>query len=193
MALTDLDRNLLKQCLSQHPGAWQDFVDRFIGLFVHVVRHTAHARSAPVDDADVEDLCSEVFLTLLADDFSVLRAFRGDCSLATYLTVIARRIVVREITKRRRAQALGHVDAHQSTLTAAHADSQIARIENREEVAAMLGGLPDREAAVVRQFHLDGKSYREISSELGIPENTIGPTLSRARDRIKKSQLKAGV
>jgi RNA polymerase sigma-70 factor (ECF subfamily) len=193
VALTDLDRNLLKQCLSQHPGAWQDFVDRFIGLFVHVVRHTAHVRSVPVDDADVEDLCSEVFLTLLADDFAVLRAFRGDCSLATYLTVIARRVVVREITKRRRAQALGHVDAHHSTLNAADADSPMARIENREEVAAMLEGLPDREATIIRQFHLDGKTYREISSELGVPENTIGPTLSRARDRLKKTQLRAGV
>lgn len=192
VALTDLDRNLLKQCLNQKPGAWQDFVDRFIGLFVHVIRHTAHARSAPLSDADIEDLCSEVFVTLLANDFAVLRSFRGESSLATYLSVVARRVVVREIANRRRAQAMGHVDAHQAALDDAHAGSEIARVENEEEVATMLSGLPEGDAAIVRRFHLEGKTYRQISAELGVPENTIGPTLSRARAQLKRPQVKAG-
>jgi len=41
VALTEIDRNLLKRCLAEEPGAWKDFVDRFMGLFVHVVTHTA--------------------------------------------------------------------------------------------------------------------------------------------------------
>ena len=45
MAFTEIDRRLLKQCLSRAPGAWEDFVDRFAGVIVHVIRHTAHARS----------------------------------------------------------------------------------------------------------------------------------------------------
>ena len=49
----------------------------------------------------------------------------------------------------------------------------------------MLLGLPERDAAIVRQFHLEGRTYREISSTLGVPENSIGPTLSRARDRLR--------
>lgn len=193
MALTDLDRNLLKQCLSQQPGAWQDFVDRFIGLIVHVIQHTAHARSAPLIRDDIEDICSEVFVTLLADDFAVLRNFRGESSLATYLSVIARRVVVREISNRRRAQAMGHVDAHQAALSHAHVDDDTSRIENAEEVAAMLNGLSARDADIVRKYHLDGRSYREISSELGVPENSIGPTLTRARAQLRRSQMKAGV
>jgi RNA polymerase sigma-70 factor, ECF subfamily len=193
VALTDLDRNLLKQCLSQQPGAWQDFVDRFIGLIVHVIQHTAHARSAPLSRDDVEDICSEVFVTLLADDFAVLRNFRGESSLATYLSVIARRVVVREISNRRRAQAMGHVDAHQAALSQADADGETARIENADEVAAMLSGLSQRDADIVRRYHLDGRSYREISAELGVPENSIGPTLSRARAQLRRSQMKAGV
>lgn len=192
VALTDLDRNLLKQCLNQQPGAWQDFVDRFIGLIVHVIQHTAHARSAPLTPDDVEDLCSEVFVTLLANDFGVLRNFRGESSLATYLSVIARRVVVREIANRRRAQAMGHVDAHQSALSQAHVDSDTGRIDNAEEISLMLSGLSERDAAIVRRYHLDGRTYREISQELGVPENTIGPTLTRARAQLRRSQVKAG-
>lgn len=194
MALTPLDRNLLRQCLSQSPGAWEDFVDRFIGLFLHVINHTAHARSVVLSPADVEDLCGEIFLALLNDDSAILRKFRGESSLATYLTVVSRRIVVREIMRRRRSEALGHVDAHQAAVEGALRDgADHQRIEDAEEVERMLRGLSRRDAAIVRQFHLEGKSYQEISHSLRVPENTIGPTLTRARERLKNAQLKSGV
>ncbi len=190
MALTEIDRNLLKRCLSEEPGAWKDFVDRFIGLFVHVINHTAHARSVPLSADDVEDLSAEVFVTLLSNNYSALRQFRGKSSLATYLTVIARRIVVKEITQRRLSEAMGHVAAHGSSVEAAHAGAtESQRIENREEVARLLSDLPPREADVIRQFHLEGKSYREISASLGIPENSIGPTLNRARERMRQQSV----
>ena len=190
MALTEIDRTLLKRCLSEEPGAWKDFVDRFIGLFVHVINHTAHARSVPLSPDDVEDLSAEVFVTLLSNKYAALRAFRGKSSLATYLTVIARRIVVKEITQRKLSEALGHVPVHGSSLDAAHVGAtESQRIENREEVARLLSDLPPREADVIRQFHLEGKSYREISAALGIPENSIGPTLNRARERMRQQSV----
>ena len=190
MALTEIDRTLLKRCLSEEPGAWKDFVDRFIGLFVHVVNHTAHARSVPLSPDDVEDLSAEVFVTLLSNKYAALRAFRGKSSLATYLTVIARRIVVKEITQRKLSEAMGHVSVHGSSLDAAHVGAtESQRIENREEVARLLSDLPPREADVIRQFHLEGKSYREISASLGIPENSIGPTLNRARERMRQHSV----
>ena len=190
MALTEIDRNLLKRCLSEEPGAWKDFVDRFIGLFVHVINHTAHSRSVPLSADDIDDFCAEIFVTLLSNNYAALRQFRGKSSLATYLTVIARRIVVKEITQRRLAEAMGHVQAHGASIDAAHAGpNESQRTEDREEVARMRKELPPREADVVRQFHLEGKSYREISASLGIPENSIGPTLNRARERMRQQNV----
>ncbi len=187
MALTEIDRNLLKRCLAEEPGAWKDFVDRFIGLFIHVIGHVGDSRSVKLSSDDIDDLCAEIFITLLADDFAILRRFRGQSSLATYLTVIARRIVVKEVSRRRQAEALGHVNAHQSSLDRAHASSaqHVQRIEDVEQVEQMLRELPERDADIVRQFHLEGRTYGEISSRLGIPENTIGPTLSRARKHLR--------
>lgn len=190
MALTEIDRDLLKRCLAEEPGAWKDFVDRFIGLFIHVVNHTAHARSVRVNPEDIDDLCAEVFLALLADNFAILRQFRGQSSLATFLTVISRRVVAREMARRRMAEAMGHVTAHQASLDRANADrSELQRVEDREEVQRMLDGLADTEAQIIRQFHIEGRSYREISSGLGVPENTIGPTLSRARAKIRSREV----
>ena len=190
MALTEIDRDLLKRCLAEEPGAWKDFVDRFIGLFIHVVNHTAHARSVRVNPEDIDDLCAEVFLALLANNFAVLRQFRGQSSLATFLTVISRRVVVREMARRRLAEAMGHVTAHQASLNHAHVErGELQRIEDREEVARMLDGLADTEAQIIRQFHIEGRSYREISTGLGVPENTIGPTLTRARAKIRSREV----
>lgn len=184
MALTALDRQLIQRCLAREPGAWKDFVDRYVGLFVHVIQHTAHARSVPLSADDIDDLCAEILLAILDGDFAVLRRFRGQASLASYLVVIARRITVKSLSRRRYAEALGHVTAHTQAVAQAGGDHQ--RIENQELVQRMLQGLPPQEAEIVRRFHLQGQSYQEISSELGIPENSIGPTLTRARERLRQ-------
>ena len=185
VALTDLDRNLLKRCLAEEPGAWKEFVDRFLGLFVHVIQHTAHARSVRTTPEDVDDLSAEIFLALLANNFAVLRHFRGKSSLAWYLAVVARRVVVREMSKRRMAEALGHVPASHSALDNAHVPPDSHRVESQEEVQRMLEQLPAVDAEAVKMFHIEGKSYREISAALGVAENTVGSMLSRARERLR--------
>ena len=44
---------------------------------------------------------------IVDNDFAILRNFHGQCSLATYLTVISRRIVVRELLARKTEVPLG--------------------------------------------------------------------------------------
>ena len=187
MALSDIDRNLLDRCLRREPRSWDDFVDRFLGLVVHVVSHSAQARSIRLTSEDREDLCSEVFLAILKDEFAVLRQFRGESSLATYLTVIARRVVVRELL-RRKATAPVHDAAVEMLTSDGGRTSTEQRIADREEVDRLLDGLSDREAEIVRLYHLEGHSYNEISARVGIPENSIGPTLTRARERMRTRQ-----
>ena len=192
MALTEIDRNLLQRCLDSEPGAWKDFVDRFIGLFVHVINHSAQARNMRLSPQDLDDLCADVFLSLLEKDCAVLRQFRGQSSLATYLTVISRRIVVRELVRRQMNETRERFAANDAMLgNRSETEEPIQRIENRDEVQELLRGLPTHEAEVVRQFHLEGKSYQEISEQTGIPQNSIGPTLTRARDRLRKSKVRS--
>lgn len=186
MAFTETDRRLLSRCLSRESGAWEEFVDRFVGVFHHVVRHTAHCRSVSITPHDIEDVCAEIFLTLLKKDFAVLRHFKGNSSLSTYLAVVGRRIAVKAIAERRKSEELGHVKAHAANLGTLGVAPGIERIVNADEVRSMLNQLPASEAAVVRLFHMEGKSYRDISRELNVPENSIGPTLSRARDRMSQ-------
>ncbi len=192
MALHETDRNLLQQCLSREPRAWESFVDRFLGLVQHVVRHTVKSRSLQISAEDEEDLIAEFFVTVVRDDFALLRRFRLQSSLHTYLAVVARRVVVRELLRRFSAARMGDAAAAHVAV-ASIADEGLEtpeqRISNREQVERLMGGLTGPEAAVVRLYHLEGKSYREISSAIGVPENSIGPTLSRARDKMRRSTV----
>jgi RNA polymerase sigma-70 factor, ECF subfamily len=187
VALSDIDRNLLERCLSGQARSWEDFVDRFMGLVIHVINHSAQARSIRLSPEDREDLCAEVFLTIVRDDFGVLRRFRGQSSLATYLTVVARRVVVRELLEHKSATRLAPASVQAVGLAASDDDQAEVRASNRDEVERLLEDLEGDEAEVVRMYHLEGKSYREISSATGMPENSVGPTLSRAREKMRRA------
>src|SRR5437588_8316107 len=122
VALTPLDRALLQRCLAHQPGAWNDFVDRFLGLMYHVIHHTAHLRSAPLRPEDTEDLAAEILLQIVSNDYAVLRQFKGNSSLATYLAVIARRICVHELARRAAAREVQPGSAGRDVEPAARED-----------------------------------------------------------------------
>jgi RNA polymerase sigma-70 factor (ECF subfamily) len=182
-----VDRDLLKRCLAHQPGAWNDFVDRFLGLVYHVIHHTSHLRSAPLKPEDTEDLAAEVLLQIVQNDYAVLRQFKGKASLATYLTVIARRICVHELARRAAAREVQpNTNDKVMTEQADEEEAPTRGLESLEEVEKLLGKLPSKEREVVRLYYLEGRTYEEISTELNIPVNTIGPILSRARQKLRK-------
>lgn len=185
VALSEIDRNLIQRCLARSPRAWEDFVDRFMGLVIHVINHTAKCRSIRLSSEDRDDLASQVFLTLVQDDFGVLQRFRGESSLATYLTVVARRVVVHQLLARKTTAPLQV--SPDGELAGPDGEEAEQRIDDRDQVEQLLAGLPENEAAIVRMYHLEGKSYHEISAATGIAENTVGPTLSRARSKMRQA------
>ena len=185
MALTAVDRALLQRCLNHEPGAWNDFVDRYLGLIYHVIHHTSHLRSIPLQPEDVEDMASEVLLQIVAGDYAVLRQFREKCSLATYLTVIARRICVHEMA--RRAAAREVQPPATTPEPEVEEEPRGSGLERHEEVERLLSRLPGREREVVRLHYIEGRTYEEIATELNIPVNSIGPILSRARKKLRQN------
>src|SRR5207248_5031387 len=123
-----------------------DFVDRFLGLIYHVVHHTAHLRSAPLKPEDIEDLAAEVLLQIVQNDYAVLRQFKGHSSLATYLTVITRRICVHELARRAAAREVQPPPDQREVAEQAEEEETPARgLESLEEVEKLLGKLPSKE------------------------------------------------
>lgn len=172
-----VDRRIVAACLAAEPRAWDAFVTQFGGLFGYVVDRTAAHRGTRLSAADRDDLVAEILLECLRNDAAVLRGFAGRSSLATYLTVIARRVAVRGMI---RLLESGPLPADPAAPAAHHAAA-------REEVESLLGVLDETEARLVRLHHIEARSYGEISRLTGLPLGSIGPALSRARQKMRSS------
>lgn len=185
---TAVDRDLLRRCLHREPGSWNDFVDRYLSLIYHAIGYTAHLRSARLGPEDVEDIAAEVLLRIVADDFKVLRDFRKESSLATYLTVITRRICVHELVRRQKVRdAIKRGDSRLAQPEPDDAPAAQKGMERLEEVEKLLRRLRNKkEREIVRLYYLEGRTYEEISTELDVPVNTIGAILSRARKKLRE-------
>jgi RNA polymerase sigma-70 factor (ECF subfamily) len=174
------DLRLLRACLGSSPGCWDEFVGRFAGLFMHVVDRTCGQRQQQLAAADRDDLVAEILVEIIRNDAAVLRAFAGRSSLPSYLTVIARRVAVRTICRspgKVAAVALGDEPADRR-------DEERLAVD-RDEIEALLGRLDESEARIVRLHHLEERSYGEISRLTGLPIGSIGPALSKAREKMR--------
>ncbi len=185
MALSNLDRELLRDCLAKAPDAWENFTDRFLGLVIHIINHTAIAKNVSLSQELRDDLAADVFLSWIDKDSAILRRFRGQSSLATYLAVVSRRVVLRRMSQLRLPQSHQSIEGLQLDPVARETNSYTR--DEIEELEASIEKLSQHEAQAVRMFHLEGKSYSEIGSHIGMSENSVGPLLSRAREKIRRS------
>jgi RNA polymerase sigma-70 factor (ECF subfamily) len=190
---TAVDRELLRRCLNKDPGSWNDFVDRYLSLIYHVIGYTAHLRSVRLGPEDVEDIAAEVLLKIVANNYRVLREFRGESSIATYLTVVARRICVHELVRRQqRKDAIARGDLRVPSQELNEEPAAQKGVESLEEVEKLLRRLSGREREIVRLYYLEARTYEEISTETDVPVNTIGAILSRARKKLREKAAKRG-
>ena len=177
------DSKLIQRCLAHQPGAWNDFVDTYLGLIYRVIHHTAHLRGVTLQPEDVEDLASEVLLQIVANNYATLRQFQGRSSLSTYLTVICRRAVIHLLARKFGTAAIFKSVPSSQALEETISDEDHS--DALEHVHDLLTQLPKGVREVVRLHYLVGLSYEEISAQLGIPVNSIGPLLTRARQKLR--------
>jgi RNA polymerase sigma-70 factor, ECF subfamily len=176
-----LHLELVRACLASTPGAWDEFVGTFAGLLGYVVDRTSLQHHRPLAAGERDDVIAEILLELLRNDAAALRAFAGRASLPTYLTVIARRVAVRALQRARERRPTPVGDAAE----AADAHDAVNALADREAVEVLLETLDETEARLVRLHHLEARSYGEISRLTGLPVGSIGPALSKARQKMR--------
>lgn len=178
---TSDDTALVRDCLAAAPGAWDAFVARFAGLFRHVVDRTCSQHRLDLAGSDRDDVVAEILVEILEGDAAVLRAFAGRSSLATYLAVVARRTAVRMTAGRCPTPPRPEPSIGERTTPAGDERRRV----DREEIEHLLRRLDPGEARLIRLHHLEGRSYGEISRLTGLPLGSIGPALSKARQKMR--------
>ncbi|MDR1957520.1 MAG: hypothetical protein LBQ54_00455 [Planctomycetaceae bacterium] len=111
LVLDSMDMDILQRCLDGKPRGWEDFVDRFISMVTHVVNCTAQSQGVTLLKSQQEELIVKVFSTFHEENFQILRQLNGQNHLSTYLTIVTRRIVVKNLMDYRSHQAAPKIPA----------------------------------------------------------------------------------
>ncbi len=181
MAGTETERQLVLACVRGDAAAWDRFHARFWPV---VARAAQRALGEGHDGARVDDVVGDVFALLLADERAVLARFEGRSSIATWLRVLTRRQVGRQL-RRRAAGPLeepGAVVANDPAPGEAATARELSRL-----VAEQLEGLAPRDRLALRLFYDGARSYEEVARALDLPVARIGTLLARARARLAKA------
>ena len=183
MQLTN--QELIERCRQGDAAAWGRLVQQYARLVHSIpVRYGLHA-------AEVDDVGQEVFLALAQQLHQII----DPESLPAWLMTTARRASWRIMQKQRREQPLSEID-----LSGAQTEQTLQPIgqpvpsmqqllqgwQNQEMLTQGFAGLGDRCQELLTMIFLDQDepSYDDISSKLGIPKGSIGPTRNRCLQQL---------
>jgi RNA polymerase sigma-70 factor (ECF subfamily) len=132
--------------------------------------------------AEAEDVAQEVFLRA----HRVIREFRGDARLSTWLYAITSRLCLSRLAAPEGRTVRGGED--ELTRLPGSGEDPVARLERSELEQALqraIAELPAERRIVVVLRDLEGLSYEDIARALGIEIGTVRSRLHRARLDLK--------
>jgi len=130
---------------------------------------------------EADDVGQETFIRF----YKRLHQFRGEASVATYLTRIAMNLSLNEI-KRRQRRLLFFQRQSETGTDIAKVDNSPANNENRELVQRALQKLAPKFRTVLVLRLIDGYSTNETAKILELPIGTVLSRLTRAQQKMKK-------
>jgi len=156
------------------------------------------ARVTLRNDGDAEDALQEVYLRA----FHAMGSFRGESSLATWLSQLVMNECLGRLRKQARRDGLAQMvhaepaldedaqDAETDAMDACLAErpeDALARAQLRALIERKLDALPDAYSAVFVLRGVEELSVEETAESLGIPEATVRSRYFRARGLLRKS------
>jgi RNA polymerase sigma-70 factor, ECF subfamily len=142
----------------------------------------ARARRLCGDAQDAKDLVQETYLRAMSCEAQLIPG----TNVGAWLMTIMHRLF---IDQWRRRQRWSEVDIaaleHGLAMPAVDAEPTWSQV-SVAELDAAIGALAPPFRSVFQLHALEHRSYREISSLLGIPTATVGTRLARARQKLKQ-------
>ena len=185
---------LVLACADGDREAWEAFVRGYGPLLRALGRRMLLRRTGRASDADVEEVISQVFVALCRGDRRLLRRYRPEFRLSTYLGVICRT----EVGKLLRRKALPSVatdfaDGGERVDRAdPAAESPLSALERRERTGALeevhraLAHLGTRDRLLISLRFIDGQDYGRIAAVLRVAPESVGQLLHRAKQRLAR-------
>jgi RNA polymerase sigma-70 factor (ECF subfamily) len=147
-----------------------------------VSRHSRYlygiASSLTGNSADAEDVVQETFVAVINSKF------RGESAVRTWLVqILIRRAAMLRRSKRRATSSLT-TDVRSDV--AATPDRSSGGSDARLDLAVMLEALSVEHRQVIVLREIEGMSYEEMATALGVPRGTVESRLHRARNELRE-------
>lgn len=173
------DKELVRRIRGDDAEALRLLVERYqerIFALIHGIVRDAH---------EVEDVAQEVFLKV----YTRIEAFDERSQFYTWLYRVAVNAAKDHVKKRVRRPAVPLEEADALPGAGAGPDADAARSETRRLVREAIDALPLRYREVLALREIEGLSYVEVATVLGISIGTVESRLHRARARLKRKLL----
>ena len=182
------DQELITGCIEGQKESWDIFVDRFSKLIYWSVWRTLEGSSFTGGTDLAREVFQEIFEKLLEkNELKKLRQVEG---VRKFLTVMACRAAIDKVEALgRQERRLGDL----SRLNGAELGLQVVSRERDLLIAQTIEGLSPKDRLCVEWHYVDGKTHREISELLGLPQDTVSSVIRRAKEKIRKIFLEKGI
>lgn len=186
------DLELVTRCADGDDAAWSELLRRYGNFIDFMVRRALSGTGGRIPGPDqVAEVRDEILAWLVENEGRVLRTYRGESKLTSWIGVVigrrARRIARRGAGLEARTVSL---DALTPEATSHLAVETSADRGPREQALARLQqaleALPDRDRLLLKGAFYDKRSYVELADELGVRPDSVGQLLYRAKQRLKK-------
>jgi RNA polymerase sigma factor (sigma-70 family) len=178
--------NLVTRARNGDKRAWDELVERYAPLVWSICRRYR------LDRADADDIGQSVWLRLVEH----LGGLREPAALPGWLATTTQRECTRVIRAGQRAEPVGDgldpvaagVHQHSAAVAEAAVEEEVLRAERHDALREAFTCLPPECQRLISMLVNDPPvPYAEISSRLGIPVGSIGPSRARCLDKLRRS------
>jgi RNA polymerase sigma factor (sigma-70 family) len=170
---------LVALALQGNQRAWHDLVQRYSPLVSSVIRRFR------MNDSDADDVRQNLWMRLVEH----LKDIREPRALPGWVMTTTRNEAIRVLAGKRRTEPVDpQQDDRLDNIEHTEPDADLIRAEHRAAVHAGLRELrPEHRELIELTFADTPISYQQISTRLGIPIGSIGPTRARCLKKLERT------
>jgi len=125
-----------------------------------------------VDRSEIGDVCHQMIILLMEDDYRRLRSFRLEASVNTWLTAIALHYVSNYASRQKKAISLDEISP-EAFVCAPAQEAEFISEERRCELNAAVAQLTAREQQLFALLSRDNLSSAEVATQMGIKVDSV--------------------
>jgi RNA polymerase sigma factor (sigma-70 family) len=124
------------------------------------------------DPSEIEDVCHQMIILLMEDDYRRLRSFHLESSIKTWLTAVALHYVSNYVGRQKKAISLDDI-SREACVCAGVQEAELISEEMRCELNAAVNQLTAREQQLLELLCRDDLSSADVAREMGIKVESV--------------------